>query len=76
MMKETDWAEHWQFEGIALIEDDYHIWGTSPIEGDDGRSHQCPQNTYQHGARWNETRYINSYQKGNHDMSTTLTATK
>lgn len=35
----TDWSERLRFEGIAIIEDDYHVWGTSPIEGDDGRIH-------------------------------------
>ncbi len=35
----TDWAEQWHFEGIAISEQDYHVWGTSPMEGDDGRIH-------------------------------------
>ena len=32
-------ADHWQFIGIAVEEAGYTVWGTSPIVGDDGKTH-------------------------------------
>ena len=39
----TDLKEHWadrlRFVGVVVEDDDYHIWGSSPIWGDDGKVH-------------------------------------
>ena len=32
-------ADRWKFIGIAVEEEGYHIWGSSPIKGPDGRVH-------------------------------------
>ncbi len=32
-------ADHWKFIGVAVQEQGYHIWGTSPVMGDDGKVH-------------------------------------
>lgn len=32
-------ADSWQYVGIAVSEPGYTIWGTSPIIGDDGKTH-------------------------------------
>ncbi|MEN8228175.1 MAG: glycoside hydrolase family protein [Bacteroidota bacterium] len=32
-------ADHWEFVGVAVEEPGYTIWGTSPIMGDDGKTH-------------------------------------
>ncbi len=29
-------ADHWKFISVAVQEQGYHIWGTSPVMGDDG----------------------------------------
>jgi len=36
---QTTFADHWEFVGKAVEERGYHIWGTSPIWGDDGKVH-------------------------------------
>ncbi|MCK5471248.1 MAG: glycoside hydrolase family protein [Cyclobacteriaceae bacterium] len=37
--KKKNFADHWQYVGIAVSEPGYTIWGTSPIIGDDGKIH-------------------------------------
>jgi len=37
-LKET-WSERLDFAGVVIEDDDYHIWGSSPIWGDDGKVH-------------------------------------
>ena len=37
--KGKTFADHWKFVGIAVEEPGYTIWGTSPIIGDDGKTH-------------------------------------
>lgn len=32
-------ANHWNFKGVAVEEPGYHLWGSSPIWGDDGKVH-------------------------------------
>ncbi len=32
-------ADLWEFVGVAISEPGYHVWGTSPILGDDGNVH-------------------------------------
>ncbi|MEG1400915.1 endonuclease/exonuclease/phosphatase family protein [Bacteroides sp.] len=32
-------ADQWQFVGTAIEENGYHVWGSSPIEGRDGKIH-------------------------------------
>ena len=32
-------ADHWEYIGVAVEENDYHIWGSSPIMDDEGRVH-------------------------------------
>jgi hypothetical protein len=32
-------ADHWSFRGVAIEEPGYHVWGASPIEGEDGKIH-------------------------------------
>lgn len=32
-------ADHWKFRGIAVEEPGYHLWGASPIWGEDGKVH-------------------------------------
>ena len=39
--KESPFADHWQYAGIAASEPGYHIWGNSPILGDIGIIHLC-----------------------------------
>lgn len=34
-----NFADSWQYVGIAVSEPGYTIWGTSPIIGDDGKTH-------------------------------------
>ncbi len=36
---EKQFADYWQYAGIAVEEPGYTIWGTSPIIDDDGRVH-------------------------------------
>lgn len=33
-------ADRWEFQGIAIDEPGYHVWGSSPIKGEDGKIHQ------------------------------------
>jgi hypothetical protein len=40
-------ADHWQFIGVAIEEPGYHVWGSSPIIGPDGKVHL-------YAARWPE----------------------
>ena len=35
----TPFANKWEFKGIAIDEPGYHVWGSSPIMGNDGRVH-------------------------------------
>lgn len=35
----TPWAERLEYIGIAVNEPGYHIWGCSPVKGEDGRVH-------------------------------------
>ncbi len=35
----SSFADRWKFIGIAVEEPDYTVWGTSPIIGDDGKTH-------------------------------------
>lgn len=35
----TTFADNWEFVGVAVSEPGYHVWGTSPIIGDDGKVH-------------------------------------
>lgn len=37
--KDTSFADKWEFVGIAVDEPGYCVWGTSPILGEDGRTH-------------------------------------
>lgn len=32
-------SDHWEFAGIAINEPGYHVWGSSPIWGNDGKVH-------------------------------------
>ena len=32
-------ADKWKYEGIAIEEPGYHLWGSSPIWGEDGKVH-------------------------------------
>ena len=32
-------ADQWEFKGIAIDEPGYHVWGSSPIKGEDGKVH-------------------------------------
>ena len=32
-------ADHWEFKGVAIDEPGYHVWGSSPIKGEDGKIH-------------------------------------
>lgn len=32
-------ADRWEFVGVAISEPGYHVWGTTPIFGDDGKVH-------------------------------------
>ena len=32
-------ADCWEFKGIAIDEPGYHVWGSSPIKGEDGKIH-------------------------------------
>ena len=32
-------ADRWEFRGIAIDEPGYHVWGSSPIKGEDGKIH-------------------------------------
>ncbi len=34
-----NWAERLEYVGLVIEDDDYHIWGSSPIWGDDGKVH-------------------------------------
>lgn len=36
---EKTFADHWEYVGIAVEEPGYTIWGTSPIFGEDGKTH-------------------------------------
>jgi len=36
---EKEWASFLKYEGVVLEDDEYHIWGSSPIWGDDGKVH-------------------------------------
>lgn len=50
-----DFAAHWEYVGIAVEQPGYTIWGTSPIQGDDGKIHlfvaRWPGNTVERGRR-------------------------
>ncbi|MBD3628465.1 sialate O-acetylesterase [Cyclobacterium sp.] len=35
----TSFAAHWQYVGQAVAEPGYAVWGTSPVKGDDGKTH-------------------------------------
>lgn len=35
----TDWAKRFRYVGVVIEDDNYHIWGSSPIWGDDGKVH-------------------------------------
>ena len=37
--KKKNFADYWQYTGIAIEEPGYTVWGTSPIVGDDGKIH-------------------------------------
>ena len=37
--KKKKFADYWQYIGIAVSEPGYTVWGTSPIIGDDGKTH-------------------------------------
>ncbi len=32
-------ADHWEFKGVAVQDSGYHIWCTSPIQDDNGKTH-------------------------------------
>lgn len=32
-------SDHWEFVGVAINEPGYHVWGASPIWGNDGKVH-------------------------------------
>lgn len=34
-----DWAERLRYVGVVIEDDEYHIWGSSPIWGNDGKVH-------------------------------------
>ncbi len=38
-VEKKTFADHWQYIGVAVSEPGYTIWGTSPIIGDDGKTH-------------------------------------
>ena len=33
------WGDRLQYEGVVIEDDEYHIWGSSPIWGEDGKVH-------------------------------------
>lgn len=37
--EKKNFADNWQYTGIAIEEPGYTVWGTSPIVGDDGKIH-------------------------------------
>lgn len=37
--KKENFADNWEYIGIAVEEPGYTVWGTSPIAGDDGKVH-------------------------------------
>ncbi len=36
---DRSWADRLEFVGMAVMEPDYHVWGSSPIMGPDGKTH-------------------------------------
>jgi hypothetical protein len=38
VLKEN-WSERLEYLGVVIEDDNYHIWGSSPIRGDDGKVH-------------------------------------
>lgn len=39
MTDENNFADKWKYGGIAIEEPGYHLWGSSPIWGEDGKVH-------------------------------------
>lgn len=52
---EQPFADRWEYIGIAIEEPGYVVWGTSPVLGDDGKTHlfaaRWPGNTVEPGWR-------------------------
>ena len=44
-------ADHWEFIGVAVEDPGYHVWGSSPIAGPDGKVHLF-------SARWPEEQKV------------------
>lgn len=38
-LKDKDFSDNWEYVGIAIDEPGYHVWGSSPIWGEDGKVH-------------------------------------
>lgn len=38
-LKQNSLADKWEFVGVAVEEAGYTIWGSSPIQGEDGKTH-------------------------------------
>lgn len=38
-MAESSFADQWEFAGTAIEEPGYHVWGSSPIQTEDGKVH-------------------------------------
>lgn len=38
-IRDTTFADHWEFKGVAIEEPGYHVWGSSPLRGEDGKVH-------------------------------------
>ncbi|MDF7801636.1 glycoside hydrolase family protein [Pontiellaceae bacterium B1224] len=39
ILSERSWADRLEYVGVAVQEKDYHVWGSSPVVGPEGKTH-------------------------------------